>query len=232
MSSSQYDTYVRSEWDMFVHDPKRACASLSAVEHVQVSRVLDVGCGAGQELLPFVTERQALGVGIDSAPETGRVGRQMFTSISRATRVQFLRARAEAVPLRSASFDVVVCRLALPYMNNRRALSEMARVLRPGGVLLLKIHHALFYLDKYRQSVRTRTLKPAWYATRVLIVGVLYHLSGIQVNSRLLREETFQTKWLLRRELTRTGLKIIGEMPDSKPRAPAFVIVKECPKEE
>ena len=230
MAPSKYDNYVRSEWEMFVNDPRRARASLSAVEQVQVSRVLDVGCGAGQELLPFVTERRALGIGIDIAPEMGRVGRQMFASINGATRVKFLRARAEALPFPSASFDVVVCRLALPYMNNPRALGEMARVLRPGGVLLLKIHHALFYLGKYRKSVQTRTMKPAWYATRVLAAGILYHLSGTQVNHHLLKGETFQTKWMLRRELARAGLKIIGEMPDSNPRAPAFVIVKEGAK--
>jgi ubiquinone/menaquinone biosynthesis C-methylase UbiE len=142
VSFGSYDAYVRREWELFEGDGSRASASLEALGGARVERVLDVGCGAGQELLPFVQGRGAVGVGVDVAPETGRAGRELFDARAPSARVAFVRAAAEALPFAAGSFDVVVCRLALPYTDNARALSEMSRVLRAGGVLILKIHHA------------------------------------------------------------------------------------------
>ena len=45
-------------------------------------------------------------------------------------------ADAEALPFDDASFDLVTCRLAFHHFPNaRQAVSEFARVLKPGGVL-------------------------------------------------------------------------------------------------
>ncbi|HEU4593780.1 MAG TPA: class I SAM-dependent methyltransferase, partial [Pyrinomonadaceae bacterium] len=106
-----YNTYVRREWELFEGDGARARASLEAVDGGPMSRVLDVGCGAGQELLPFVLERGAVGVGVDASPEAGRAGRALFSARAPGARVAFVRAVAEALPFAPGSFDVVVCRL-------------------------------------------------------------------------------------------------------------------------
>ncbi|NJN99912.1 MAG: class I SAM-dependent methyltransferase [Anaerolineales bacterium] len=57
----------------------------------------------------------------------------------RPTRLEQCRNRpadAETLPFDAASFDLVTCRLALHHFPNpRQALSEFARVLKPGGVL-------------------------------------------------------------------------------------------------
>ncbi len=213
---SDYDDYVRLEWEMFAGDGARARASLDAVRGVvsDVRRVLDVGCGAGQELLPFVRDGAAVGVGVDAAPEAGMAGRALFAEHTPSARVAFARAAAEALPFAADSFDVVVCRLALPYTDNSRALSEMARVLRPGGALLLKTHHARYYLGEAAQSLVA--LKPLLvvHAARVLTSGLVYLVTGRQPRTRLTGGETFQTDGLLRRELDRYGLKIRGELPD------------------
>ena len=65
------------------------------------------------------------------------------------------------------------------------------------------------------------------HAGRVLAVGAIYHLTGSQPDTRLIGNETFQTRWLLRRELSRRGFDIERERPDSNPRTPAFIISKE-----
>jgi hypothetical protein len=122
----------------------------------------------------------------------------------------------------------VNCRLALPYTRNGAALSEMARVLRPGGLLLLKIHHARFYLDRAWLALRSGRLRPAASAFRVLLAGALYHLTFRQPQSRFLAREVFQTRWLLQRILSAVGLAIRRELrnSDSNPRTPIFVIEK------
>jgi ubiquinone/menaquinone biosynthesis C-methylase UbiE len=223
---SDYDSYVRVEWDKFADDPARAHASLAAAAGMEVKRVLDVGCGAGQELLPFVTEKGALGFGMDIAQTVGRVGREMYAAHAPSARVNFLRGTAELLPFPSGSFDVVICRLALPYTHNERAFAEVSRVLRPGGKYLLKISGVRWYLLELRQALKLGKIMSMIHATRVLVAGSIYHLTFRQPRTRIPSTETFQSEWLLRRELRRHGLAIQGKTPDSNPLTPSFIIVK------
>jgi SAM-dependent methyltransferase len=223
---SAYDDYVSAEWAMFAADPARARASLEAVAGLEVRRVLDVGCGAGQELLPFATQLGALCVGVDAAPEAGRAGRGLFAAQAPEARVAFARASAESLPFASGSFDVAVCRLALPYTDNARCLSELSRVLRPGGALLLKIHHARFYLRDLGAALRAGDALAAVYNARVLAAGLLYLLTGRQPRTALPSRETFQTVGMLRREMGRHGLEIRRELRDTNRLTPSFLIVK------
>jgi len=224
--ASEYDSYVRAEWQMFIDDASRARDSLQAVTGLNVQRVLDVGCGAGQELLPFASELGASCVGIDVAPDVGLTGRELFAARGLGKQVMFMRATAEALPFRENVFDVTICRLALPYTNNAHCLSELARVLRPGGVLLLKIHHARYYTHKFRDGLLSGQALSALHAARVLLAGLIYQTTGHQPRSRFPSRETFQTAGMLRRELARCRLQIKNEISDSNPLTPSFVICK------
>jgi hypothetical protein len=99
-------------------------------------------------------------------------------------------------------------------------------VLRPGGALLLKIHHARYYARKLREGLRAGRPASALHAARVLAAGLVYQLTGRQPRTRLPSRETFQTVRLLRRELARRGLEIRRELRDSNPLTPSFLIVK------
>jgi ubiquinone/menaquinone biosynthesis C-methylase UbiE len=219
-----YDRYVRAEWALAAADPSRQAAAREATDGVSVSRVLDIGCGAGQELRPFVSDPGCFGVGIDLSREVGVAGRDLFAREQPASRVAFVRAGAEQLPFAPSCFDAVICRLALPYMNNRQALSEMARVLRPNGALLLKFHHARYYGIKFRDGIMARDFKSSIHACRVLLAGCAYHITGTQPRNRLTGRETFQTLWLLRRELRRLGLNVRRILPDSVAAAPSLLI--------
>jgi SAM-dependent methyltransferase len=227
MAATDYDNYVRTEWKLFLDDAARSQASLDAVSGLSVKRVLDIGCGAGQELLPFVAGSGTVGVGIDITPEVGLAGGELFALHKPKARVVFVRSAAERLPFQAGCFDVVVCRLALPYTNNAQTFAEVARVLRSGGVLLLKIHHARYYLRKLWRGLLSRQFLSALHAARVLIAGVTYTFSGRQPSSNLQIGETFQTEWMLRRELARQKLTISRELPDSNPATPSFLIIKE-----
>jgi SAM-dependent methyltransferase len=227
MGSKDYNHYWRSEWEIFVRKPARAQASLDAVSGISIAGVLDIGCGAGQEMLPFVS-RGAFGIGIDIAPDSGVLSRELFTKEGYGDRVAFICSTAEQLPFHSGSFDLVVCRLALPYTANAQALAEMARVLKLYGVMLLKIHHARFYLDKLWRGLLHGEFLPIVHAARVMVAGIIYHVTGRQVRNRLIGNETFQTRWLLKQALARNLLCIVKEMPDSNPRTPSFVVVKSA----
>jgi SAM-dependent methyltransferase len=222
LTTTAYDEYLRSEWKLFVEDPRRAQISREALSTKSLSRVLDVGGGAGQELLPFAAT--ALCIGVDLSPRVSCIGRELFDELTNDTQVAFARAAAEALPFQTNSFDAVICRLALPYTDNAKTLAEIARVLRPNGALLLKIHHARYYLRKFWTALFTRDFLSMVHASRVLLAGPLYHLTGKQVRIRLVSPETFQTKWLLRRELDRCGMVISAQVADSNPDTPAFIL--------
>ena len=199
---------------------------LDAVDGLNVERVLDVGCGIGQVLYPFVAFKGALGIGLDPTARACNMGRDFYAEHAAGARVHFVCGRAEELPFPSSTFDVVNCGLALPYMNNRRAIEEVARVLRPGGVFLLRIHHARYYLRDIWQGLVARRLLSMIHAGRVLVVGSIYHLTGKQTDTRLFGNETFQTHWLLKRELSRRGLTLTAERADSNSQTPSFIIHK------
>lgn len=208
-------------------NPARAQAYREFAQNHRVERVLDVGCGAGQELLVFVKEFQSVGVGVDIAPEVGGVGRKLFEDHAPGAPAYFVRAVAEYLPFPAQSFDVVISRLALPYTHNAKALAEFSRVLKPNGILLLKIHHARFYLRRFGLALQKMQIPLIAQYGRVLLNGSLYFLTGSQPLNLLGRRETFQTQKMLRRELNGRGMTITGHFFDSGPTTPFLVIEKK-----
>ncbi|MFU8796439.1 MAG: class I SAM-dependent methyltransferase [Dehalococcoidia bacterium] len=99
-------------------------------------RVLDVGSGTGI-LLPFLGSSmrdEGTIVAIDISAEMLRQGKhKAFTSI-----VDFAQADAMAIPLADASVDIAICYSVFPHFYDKvRALTEMARVLKENGALVI-----------------------------------------------------------------------------------------------
>jgi ubiquinone/menaquinone biosynthesis C-methylase UbiE len=97
-------------------------------------QALDVGTGAGHTALAFAPHvarviatdltEEMLAKTAELAAERGLIN------------VETEAADAESLPFDDDSFDLVTCRLAFHHFpNSRRAISEFARVLKPGGVL-------------------------------------------------------------------------------------------------
>jgi ubiquinone/menaquinone biosynthesis C-methylase UbiE len=107
-------------------------------------RVLDVGCGPGR-LARVLAERVApTGSvdGIDAAVEM--INRASRQARKRGVAITFQVAFAQDLPFPDATFDAVACTLALHHVaedDQRTAIEEMYRVLKPGGRLLIAEFH-------------------------------------------------------------------------------------------
>ncbi len=99
-------------------------------------RVLDVGVGTGI-LAEYAAERAADYVGIDYSPSMlARAARKL--GARRLQNVSLRWGDARTLPFANDSFDTVLSSFVLPHFPDEEkgpVLKEMARVLRPGGVL-------------------------------------------------------------------------------------------------
>jgi SAM-dependent methyltransferase len=104
---------------------ERVPRSVPAVE------VLDLACGDGA-LLSLLAARRQPGLvltGVDFSPEELAGAERRLCGGAR-----LVEARAQALPLPSASFDVVLCHLALMVMDDPEiVVDNIRRVLKPGG---------------------------------------------------------------------------------------------------
>ncbi|MCZ9350491.1 class I SAM-dependent methyltransferase [Streptomyces mutabilis] len=126
-----------ADWDSrFPDDGPAYAAAVAELGLHEGARVLDAGCGTGRALPPLraAVGRSGLVVGADLTPAMlqaavragrDRAGRLLLTDVA-------------ALPLRSRSLDAVFAAGLIAHLPDPAGnLTELARVVRPGGVLAL-----------------------------------------------------------------------------------------------
>jgi ubiquinone/menaquinone biosynthesis C-methylase UbiE len=139
--------------------------------YLRGARVLEIAFGTGD----LLCDLRAAGVnvcGLDLSP-------QMVTVACRKLRKAGLsapitRGSVTHLPFADGSFDSVVSTFPTPFIRQDDVLNELARVLRPGGCVVI--------VD------RAQVLKPAWPAR---LIDVLYVATGQQPEVR-----SPQAKWM------------------------------------
>ena len=111
-------------------------ALVDAAHPTAADRALDIGCGAGHTALalaPLVRDVVACDVTDAMLDQARDLARDRG-----AANISFLAADAASLPLDDDAFDLVACRVAAHHFHDvRSAVAEMARVLAPGGRLLI-----------------------------------------------------------------------------------------------
>ena len=108
---------------------------LELMGELRNARVLDVGCGEGA-LVCTAAARGAVATGLD--PDPAMLAAARMRAAGAHVQAAFVEGRIEQIPFADASFDVVVAITVLCFLTDASgAVREMARVLRPGGRLVL-----------------------------------------------------------------------------------------------
>jgi ubiquinone/menaquinone biosynthesis C-methylase UbiE len=126
----------------------RMCALVR--ERLPVRAFLDAGCGDGRyvaALRPELPERVA---GVDISE------RILSTARAWVSDAEFRQANLEALPFGDGEFDLVLCSQVIEHvLDASAAVRELARVLRPGGVLILSTDNARNVVSRVLNAPRT-----------------------------------------------------------------------------
>ena len=169
------------------HEIADRTASLAVATSASPSRVLDVGCGTGYLLRTLARrypDAQRL-CGIDAAP-------QMIAAASAFTQDDRLSCNvgvAEKLDYTDGTFDLIVSTTSFDHWTDQRAgLVECARVLRPGGHLVLVDQFSRWLLPTVATSrrgkartkgratnllLRTGFCSPQWHRLYAVIINAV-----------------------------------------------------------
>jgi ubiquinone/menaquinone biosynthesis C-methylase UbiE len=148
---------VRVRLDDAAHEGQRLARLERALGRpVAGLALLDAGCGTGGFSVA-AGRAGAIAWGADGDAEAVAIAR------ARLGAPRVVRAPAESLPFRPATFDVVYCFSTLEHLADAgRALGEMARVLRPGGALYVhtpspaacfETHYKVFWIPRLPRLV-------------------------------------------------------------------------------
>jgi SAM-dependent methyltransferase len=202
--------------------------------------VLSVGCGPGV-ILRAVTnlDSSIRATGMD----VSELRLQQAQEKNRGnSRVQFVCGDAQSMDFQSSSFDLVYCRMLLQYLKEKeRAVSEMARVCKPGGTVLLQdLDGQLLWhypddpevqrtLEKVVTALAATGFDPFvgrklfWLAQHAGLTNIdvqveCYHLIAGEADQHILRQ------WEMKLEIARPQLsRILGSETEAQEQSRAFL---------
>lgn len=127
--------------------------AFEAVAEVRPSRVLEVGCGPGELSARIAEELGAEVVAVDISPR--------MVQLARGRGVEALGGDVQELPFPDESFDCAVAAWMLYHVPDvDRGLSELHRVLRPGGRLVAVTNYS-DHLKELRELVGA-AVRAAW----------------------------------------------------------------------
>jgi tRNA (uracil-5-)-methyltransferase TRM9 len=143
----EYRTSAEKTWDAIAEsfditrqNPWKFC--LDFIRSLKKSDVVaDIGCGNGRHLLPCAY-KCSHAVGVDISQKLLRIVQHKLSN-KRIINVSLIHADVVELPLADNSLDVVLFIASLHNIkgkkHRRRALQEVARVLKPNGVALISV---------------------------------------------------------------------------------------------
>ncbi|WP_051669627.1 class I SAM-dependent methyltransferase [Bryobacter aggregatus] len=111
-------------------------------------RVIDLGCGAGYGSAELAANAASV-IGVDVDPEAVTEARKNYVRPN----LQFDVASLEALPFADGIFELGVCFEVIEHLTDyRKLLSEVRRVLAPGGQFIVSTPNIKFYAESRKRN--------------------------------------------------------------------------------
>lgn len=187
------------------------------VELTSSSAVLDIGSLSGYGMYDFCRRRLESGLpvpriaGLDNDVAACQTGRRLSDLwASDVPEIRFVAADCQALPFAPASFDLLIARCVLPYVDFATGLAQIRRVLRPGGLAVVQVHAPGYYLAQVATTLNAP--RRIAYYLRPLLSSAFLTCSGRQPRSPHFRE-TALTPHRLRDLAKRADLLPVYQRP-------------------
>ena len=136
---SLYSKYVLPRAIHFACNLSPATYQRKKVIPLAEGNVLEIGIGSGLNLRHYDPSKVRSVVGIDPSPATWQLREEKPSDLPFS--VEFVEGVAQSMPFENAGFDTVVVTYTLFSIPDiQRAMSEIRRVLKPGGKLVFTEH--------------------------------------------------------------------------------------------
>ena len=126
--------------------PPEVLRFLKSLIKVKNPKILDIGCGTG------ISTRQLKNIGevtgVDPDPKMLKAARAHKSKVK-----IYVLAKAEKLPFKSQTFDIVTAFSALHWFDDKKSLLEIKRVLKPGGLFFVGGHTGSISWGKYRNAI-------------------------------------------------------------------------------
>ncbi|MBA2467304.1 MAG: metalloregulator ArsR/SmtB family transcription factor [Sphingomonas sp.] len=193
-AASRYFSAQAEMWDsirsLHVAECEVEQAIERALDHRQLGRLVDIGTGTGR-MIELFGPRAAQAIGIDRSSEMLRLARVKLEAAGITSSLR--QGDMYALPLADGSADSVIIHQVLHYAHSpAAAIAEAARVLTPGGTLLI-----VDFAAHDREELRTSdahirlgfddVVMSGWFAAAGLAVDHVEHLQGGELTVTLWR---------------------------------------------
>jgi SAM-dependent methyltransferase len=172
-------------------------------------RVLDLGCGPGQWLLPLATANRSV-VAVERDVSMLHDDRARLKGTPTITYVQ---CRAEELAFGTSTFDAVLCYSVLMYTDHEVAVRELFRVLRPGGTITLGLVGMGYYLRHIVEGLRCGRPEAVRYGLEPIL-----SLWGHRLTGGTGRAVTYWDRRRMMELLHRHGFEVLRVFPERKDR--------------
>ena len=164
--------------------------------------ILDIGCGIGQSLIALgCADRLRVGIDVDEAA----IG---YAIEHYGSQIQFVLSDAKRIPFPARTFDLVLCRVSLPYTNIPAVVAEIARVLRSGGRVWMTLHDHARAKRELDAAIASRRLRRIVHRLYVLANGYFFRYSGRLFPYLTGKYESWQDSVAMQKLLARHGFEV------------------------
>ena len=153
------------------------------LSRIQGQNVLELGCGLG-DLLADMLEAGYSCQAVEHSPEMVSAARDTLRKRRVGTSGLIIQGSAQALPFGDASFDTVVSTFPSEYIFDPDTIAEIARVLRPGGRLIVVLGSQLLPIG---------TLQPILVLLQLFVYGPRKRNASTRVNQQNIIGDEFVT---------------------------------------